>query len=93
VGPFAVRFCEMPHYTLTYAVDLLDGASRFTYSADCRPNDELVRFARHTDMLLIEATLPRPERTGFRGHLTPPRSRRTWPARRGAARRHHALLR
>jgi ribonuclease BN (tRNA processing enzyme) len=70
-GPFGVRFCEMPHYTLTYAVDLVDGASRFTYSADCRPNDELVSFARHTDMLLIEATLPRPERTGIRGHLTP----------------------
>ena len=42
-----------------------------TYSADCSPNDELVRFARDTDMLLIEATLPRPERTGERGHLTP----------------------
>ncbi len=38
-----------------------------------RPNDELVRFARDTDMLLIEATLPRPERTGERGHLTPGR--------------------
>ena len=45
--------------------------SRFTYSADCSPNDELVRFAADTDMLLIEATLPRPERTGVRGHLTP----------------------
>ena len=21
-GPFAVRFCEVPHYTLTFAVDL-----------------------------------------------------------------------
>jgi ribonuclease BN (tRNA processing enzyme) len=30
-----------------------------------------VRFANGTDMLLIEATLPRPERTGERGHLTP----------------------
>jgi ribonuclease BN (tRNA processing enzyme) len=46
--PFAVRFCEMPHYTLTYAVDLVDGASRFTYSADCRANDELVGFARRS---------------------------------------------
>jgi ribonuclease BN (tRNA processing enzyme) len=26
---------------------------------------------RATDLLLIEATLPRPERTGERGHLTP----------------------
>jgi ribonuclease BN (tRNA processing enzyme) len=31
----------------------------------------LVSFARGTDILLIEATLPRPERTGVRGHLTP----------------------
>ena len=28
-------------------------------------------FARDTDLLLIEGTLPRPERTGLRGHLTP----------------------
>lgn len=72
LGPFRVRFCEVPHYTRTFAVDLStrDGA-RFTFSADCRPNDELVDFAQDTDLLLIEATLPRPERTGQRGHLTP----------------------
>jgi ribonuclease BN (tRNA processing enzyme) len=74
VGPFSVRFCEVPHYIETFAVELSSrsgGAGRFTYSADCRPNDQLVEFARGTDMLLIEATLPRPERTGIRGHLTP----------------------
>jgi len=71
VGPFLVRFCEVPHYTPTYAVDLASNGGRLTYSADCSPNQELVRFARDTDMLLIEATLPRPERTGERGHLTP----------------------
>jgi ribonuclease BN (tRNA processing enzyme) len=91
VGPFTVRFCEVPHFILTFAVELSakapapraadssveavpvpgNGAGRFTYSADCRPNDELVEFARDTDILLIEATLPRPERTGDRGHLTP----------------------
>jgi ribonuclease BN (tRNA processing enzyme) len=32
---------------------------------------ELCAFARDTDLLLIEATLPRPERHGRRGHLTP----------------------
>ena len=41
----------------------------------CEPGArlELVNgvFARQTDLLLIEATLPRPERTGMRGHLTP----------------------
>jgi ribonuclease BN (tRNA processing enzyme) len=71
IGPFSIRFCEVPHYTLTYAVDLAVDGKRITYSADCSPNDDLVEFAHDTDMLLIEATLPRPERTGERGHLTP----------------------
>ena len=72
IGPFNVRLCEVPHYTPTYAVELAsNGGARLTYSADCCPNEELVEFARDTDVLLIEATLPRPERTGERGHLTP----------------------
>ena len=44
---------------------------RVTYSADSSPSDDLCAFARDTDLLLIEATLPRPEREGPRGHLTP----------------------
>jgi ribonuclease BN (tRNA processing enzyme) len=71
LGPFTVRFCEVPHFTTTFAVELTSNGSRFTFSADCSPNDELVEFARDTQLLLIEATLPRPERTGIRGHLTP----------------------
>ncbi len=71
VGPLLIRFCEVPHFTSTYAVELSSNGSRFTFSADCRPNRELVRFARDTDVLMIEATLPRPERSGARGHLTP----------------------
>ena len=61
----------MPHFTVTYAIELSSNGSRFTFSADCSPNEQLVRFARDTDLLLIEGTLPRPERTGIRGHLTP----------------------
>lgn len=71
VGPFAVRFCEVPHFTTTFAVELTSNGSRFTFSADCSPNRALVDFAQDTQLLLIEATLPRPERTGIRGHLTP----------------------
>jgi len=72
VGPFTVRFMEVPHFAPTYAVELVaDGGRRFTYSADCAPNEDLSKFARDTDLLLIEGTLPRPERTGVRGHLTP----------------------
>jgi ribonuclease BN (tRNA processing enzyme) len=71
LGPFRIKFCEVPHYTPTFAVEIANSGHRFTYSADCSPNQELVEFARGTDLLLIEATLPRPERTGERGHLTP----------------------
>lgn len=70
LGPLRIRFCEVPHFTITHAVDLAANGSRFTFSADCRPNEELVAFADGTDVLMIEATLPRPERTGVRGHLT-----------------------
>jgi ribonuclease BN (tRNA processing enzyme) len=70
LGPLTARFCEVPHYVPTFAVELSCNGARFTYGADCRPNDELVRFATDTDVLLIEATLPRPERDGTRGHLT-----------------------
>jgi ribonuclease BN (tRNA processing enzyme) len=71
IGPFTVRFCEVPHFMPCYAIELAANGSRLTYSADCAPNEELVEFAHGTDMLLIEATLPRPERDGIRGHLTP----------------------
>jgi ribonuclease BN (tRNA processing enzyme) len=72
VGPFRIRFCEVPHFMPAYAVEIAaNGSGKLTYSADCAPNDELVQFAYRTDILLIEATLPRPERTGVRGHLTP----------------------
>jgi ribonuclease BN (tRNA processing enzyme) len=72
IGPLRARFCEVPHFTRTFAVELTGTAGRrFTFSADCAPNDALVEFATDTDLLLIEATLPRPERTGVRGHLTP----------------------
>ena len=73
IGPLTATFAEVPHFVLTHAVNLTSSEvpGRFTFGADCRPNDELVEFARDTDLLLIEATLPRPERTGIRGHLTP----------------------
>jgi ribonuclease BN (tRNA processing enzyme) len=71
LGPLKIRFCEVPHYVTTHAVELSANGSRFTFSADCKPNPQLISFAEDTDFLMIEATLPRPERTGIRGHLTP----------------------
>jgi ribonuclease BN (tRNA processing enzyme) len=73
IGPARVRFQAVPHFLPTFAIDFSgsNGDGRFTYGADCSPTEELVRFAEGTDLLMIEATLPRPERTGVRGHLTP----------------------
>ena len=73
LGPLTLRFRHVPHYLPTYAIEVTSSESprRFTYGADCSPTDDLVEFATDTDLLLIEATLPRPERTGIRGHLTP----------------------
>src|SRR5205807_5616205 len=74
VGGLRLRFHEVPHFLPTCAVDvapLNGGGGRFTYGADCRPTEELIKFADGSDLLMIEATLPRPERDGPRGHLTP----------------------
>ena len=71
LGPMEARFRGVPHFLPTHAVELREGDARFTYSADSSPSDDLCDFATGTDLLLIEATLPRPEREGPRGHLTP----------------------
>lgn len=71
IGPLTLRFQTVPHFVPTWAIEVTDGTKRFTYGADCSPTGDLVEFARDTDLLLIEGTLPRPERTGVRGHLTP----------------------
>jgi ribonuclease BN (tRNA processing enzyme) len=71
VGPLQVRFQPVPHFLPTHAVEIREGDRRLTYSADSSPSEDLCTFARDTGLLLIEATLPRPEREGPRGHLTP----------------------
>ena len=72
IGSVEASFFEVPHFILTHAIDFVGaGGGRFTFGADCRPCAELVEGARGTDLLFVEATLPRPERTGVRGHLTP----------------------
>jgi ribonuclease BN (tRNA processing enzyme) len=71
LGPLALSFRPVPHFLPTNAVELREGAARLTFSADCAPNDALAEFAPGTSLMLVEATLPRPERSGVRGHLTP----------------------
>jgi len=73
IGSLRLRFAAVPHFLPTQAVEIASEVTgrRVTFSADSAPSDVLCEFARGTDLLLIEATLPRPEREGPRGHLTP----------------------
>jgi ribonuclease BN (tRNA processing enzyme) len=71
LDPLRVRFHEVPHFIRTHAVQVHHDGARFTYGADCRPNDAIVEFARDSDLLMLEATLEQPEEQGCRGHLTP----------------------
>src|SRR5215211_439164 len=73
IGPVRVKFQPVPHFTETYAmcISSQNRAGRIVYGADCSPTDALTEFASRAELMLVEATLPRPERTGVRGHLTP----------------------
>ena len=73
IGSLRFSFQTVPHFTETFAICVRssNGSGRLVFGADSRPTEELVEFARDCDLLLVEATLPRPERTGERGHLTP----------------------
>jgi ribonuclease BN (tRNA processing enzyme) len=71
VGPISATFHPVPHFIDTFAINITANGRKITYGADSRPGEELIEIARNADLLLIEATLPRPERTGIRGHMTP----------------------
>lgn len=72
VGDVTAKFHPVPHFVETFAVRISSpGSGDVVYSADTRPGEEVIEAARDADLLIIEATLPRPERTGVRGHLTP----------------------
>jgi ribonuclease BN (tRNA processing enzyme) len=72
LGGLTARFCEVPHFVTTFAVQFSEGDRRFTFGADCGPNPALPEFARDCDLLALEATMgPGPATIeGFRGHLT-----------------------
>ena len=73
IGPIRIAFQPVPHFTETFAMSIssTNGSGRIVYGADSSPTEALAEFARDADLMLVEATLPRPERTGMRGHLTP----------------------
>ena len=87
IGGLRVEFAEVPHFTKTYACRFTAGADGGTIvvGADSGPSDALVELARGADLMIVESTLPRPERDGRRGHLTP-REAGEHGARAGAAR-------
>jgi ribonuclease BN (tRNA processing enzyme) len=72
VGPLRFTFTLMPHFIDSHAISVTssNGGGRLAYGSDSRPAAELVEFARGADLFVCEATLPRPERSGQRGHLT-----------------------
>lgn len=71
VGSLSLRFQPVPHYLPSHAIQVrCDAGGRFTFGADHGPTDALEGFADDSDLLILEATLPRPEREGPRGHLT-----------------------
>jgi ribonuclease BN (tRNA processing enzyme) len=72
VGSLRARFQPVPHYIPTNAIEVRcsEADGRFTYGADHAPTDVLREWAAGTDLLMLEATLPRPERQGPRGHMT-----------------------
>ena len=72
IGPIRIAFQPVPHFTETFAMSISssNGSGRIVYGADSRPTHALEEFARDADLMLVEATLPRPERSGMRGHLT-----------------------
>jgi ribonuclease BN (tRNA processing enzyme) len=73
IGTLRLRFQPVPHFIATNAVEVTSegGSGRFVFGADHRPTSALCGFADDTDLLMLEATLPRAERDGPRGHLTP----------------------
>jgi ribonuclease BN (tRNA processing enzyme) len=76
VGCLRLRFHPVPHFVPAWAIEIRStvSAGRFTFGADCGPNEGVVEFARGSDLLMLEATLsepgPQPEPGTVRGHLT-----------------------
>jgi ribonuclease BN (tRNA processing enzyme) len=73
LGDLRFTFQSVPHFLETFAicVECTSGGGKLAFGADSRPSTDLIEFAHGCDLLLVEATLPRPERSGMRGHLTP----------------------
>ena len=87
IGPLRFDFRSVPHFAQTFACRVCadGGEAKLVFGADSGPNEEVVEIGRGADLLVLEATLPRPEREGPRGHLTA-REAGEHAARAGASR-------
>jgi ribonuclease BN (tRNA processing enzyme) len=56
IGPFAVETILLPHFVPNAGVRITSGGAVLAYTGDTGPSDEIVRLARHADLLLSEAT-------------------------------------
>jgi ribonuclease BN (tRNA processing enzyme) len=70
VGAMRLRFAEVPHFIYAQAIEIAHDGARFTFGADCGPNEGLASFARDTDLLIAEATLGEPDPAAHDGHMT-----------------------
>lgn len=69
-GELAVSACRVPHIPSSIALRLEEpGGRSLVYSGDTGPGDDLGRFARGADVLLLECSFPDGE--AVEGHLTP----------------------
>ncbi len=70
VSGLKIEVAPVPHYVPSFAL-AVTGDRKFAFSADCGPNDTLVKLASGSDLLLTEAAILKPEDDpGPRGHLT-----------------------
>ena len=72
IGPLRFHFRSVPHFRQTFAmrIESARGGGSLAYGADSGPSEDLIELAKGCELLLIEATLPLPEPSGERGHMT-----------------------
>ena len=71
IGNMNIRFKQMEHGYLNFAIMLEKGNKKIVYSGDTSPNNQLVEFAKNVDLLLCEAGLLERDDKSLRAmHLT-----------------------
>lgn len=70
-GKLKFTFCRMKHPVKSLAVSVEDGNNRFVFSADTSWCEEIIRFSKGADLLLLDAGLLTWDKTGENvPHLT-----------------------